>query len=213
MSNNVNKLINEGVEFILPETCYVEEGVEIQAGAKIGSNTQIFGNSIISSGVYIEGGSLIINSTISEDTIIKLSSRIEDSIIGKNCMVGPFAHIRPKSVLKDFSKVGNFVETKNSTLEEGAKASHLTYLGDAKIGKDSNIGAGTITCNYDGKNKFETIIEDNVFVGSNSALVAPIKIGSGATVGAGSTIRNDIPKDSLAITSSDLKLKKDWKRP
>ncbi|MCL4146642.1 UNVERIFIED_CONTAM: hypothetical protein GTU68_009018 [Idotea baltica] len=122
-------------------------------------------------------------------------------------MIGPFAHLRPGSELAEEVKVGNFVETKKSILSKGAKASHLSYLGDSEIGENVNIGAGTITCNYDGKNKFTTKIKENAFIGSNSALVAPVTVGKDSLVGAGSVITKDIPDNSLALTRAELKIK------
>ena len=153
------------------------------------------------------------NCTIAENAEIKPNTLIEDAAIGDNCSVGPFARIRPGTVMKNDSHVGNFVEMKKSTLGEGSKAGHLTYLGDAIIGKKVNIGAGTITCNYDGVNKFKTIIDDNAFIGSNSSLVAPVEIGRTATVGAGSVIAKNVEDEDLAVARGKQRNIKNWQRP
>ena len=138
--------------------------------------------------------------SIGDGAIIKDSTLIEGSVVKNRASVGPFAHIRPGSEIGTGARIGNFVEVKKSVIGSGTKASHLTYLGDAKIGKDVNIGAGTITCNYDGYKKHITVIEDNVFIGSDSQLIAPVKIGKGAYIGAGSTITKDVPSNALALS-------------
>ena len=138
---------------------------------------------------------------------------IENAIIEDDCVVGPFAHLRPDTYLKKGAKVGNFVEIKKSTLGEGSKANHLSYIGDASVGARVNIGAGTITCNYDGANKHPTIIEDNAFIGSNSALVAPVTIGKDSTVGAGSVITKDVPDNQLGLARVEQKNIAHWRRP
>jgi bifunctional UDP-N-acetylglucosamine pyrophosphorylase/glucosamine-1-phosphate N-acetyltransferase len=129
------------------------------------------------------------------------------------CDIGPFARVRPGTELAAGTRIGNFVEVKNTQLGEGSKASHLSYLGDTTIGKDVNIGAGTITCNYDGANKYRTVIEDGAFIGSDSQLVAPVTVGKGATIGAGSTVTKDAPADSLTVSRSRQTSVKGWKRP
>jgi bifunctional UDP-N-acetylglucosamine pyrophosphorylase/glucosamine-1-phosphate N-acetyltransferase len=136
---------------------------------------------------------------IGEGSIIKSFSHLEGARLGPCCIIGPYARLRPGTIAGDGVKIGNFVETKNTNLAKGAKANHLTYLGDATVGEHANIGAGTITCNYDGANKFKTLIGDGAFIGSNSALVAPVSIGANAIVGAGSTITSDVPDDAIAI--------------
>ena len=133
--------------------------------------------------------------------------------MGKNCVVGPYARLRPGTNLRENVKIGNFVETKNTTFEDGSKANHLSYLGDAEIGQKVNIGAGTITCNYDGVNKFQTVLGDNVFVGSNTALVAPVTVEEDAVIGAGSTITSHVPAKELAVARSRQRNIKGWKRP
>lgn len=144
---------------------------------------------------------------------VKPYSLIEDAIIGDNCIIGPFARIRPGSVLKNNVHIGNFVEVKKSQIEQETKINHLSYIGDANIGKNVNIGAGTITCNYDGAVKNQTQIEDDVFVGSNTALIAPIRIQKGATIGAGSTLNKDVPAGKLTLNRADVKTLSNWKRP
>ena len=175
--------------------CIFEGTVELGNSVKIGANC------------------ILKNCSISDDVEIKPNSIIEDATIGENCSVGPFARIRPGTIMHKGSHVGNFVEMKKTTLGEGSKAGHLTYLGDTLIGKNVNIGAGTITCNYDGVNKSQTIINDNAFIGSNSSLVAPVNIGEAATVGAGSVIAKAVEKDDLAVARGKQRNIKNWQRP
>jgi bifunctional UDP-N-acetylglucosamine pyrophosphorylase/glucosamine-1-phosphate N-acetyltransferase len=168
-------------------------------------------DTVIEPGVYLQGkteigedcrigqGAVIEASTLGNNVVIKPYSVIEKSTIDAGAVIGPFAHLRPESEIGREAKVGNFVEIKKSRLAPGVKASHLTYLGDTTIGEDTNIGAGTITCNYDGKRKHPTTIGKNVFVGSNTALVAPVSVGDGSTIAAGSVITKKIPPDTLAV--------------
>lgn len=202
--------MENGVNFDLPETCLVDNSVEIEAGVKIGPNTQILGKTKIGKGTVIEGNSYIINSTIGENVSLKFSVKIDSAVLENNTSAGPFAHIRPETRLEENSRIGNFVETKKVVLGRGAKANHLTYLGDCTVGADTNIGAGTITCNYDGFVKSKTEIGSNVFIGSNTALVAPVVIEDGASVGAGSVITKKVEKDSLAFTRSPQISKAGW---
>ena len=153
------------------------------------------------------------NVTVASDCIIEANCVLENCHIGSNCRIGPFARLREGTQLAAHCKIGNFVETKKAIFGEGSKASHLSYLGDAHLGKQVNIGAGTITCNYDGANKHQTIIEDYVFVGSDTQLVAPVTVGANATIGAGSTIRRNVPPDELTLTESKQKTLYGWKRP
>ena len=132
---------------------------------------------------------------------------------GNLCVIGPFARIRPDSELADEVKVGNFVEIKKSVIAKGSKVNHLSYIGDTSMGKNVNVGAGTITCNYDGANKHQTVIGDNVFIGSDTQLVAPVEVGDSATIGAGSTITHDVPANELTLSRSQQKTRKGWKRP
>ncbi len=193
------RLMVEGVRLEDPATCFIDEDVVVEADVFLGSATRLKGRSIIRAGSIVEGQSWIRDSEIGSGTLVRLGCYIEEARVGKNCALGPFAHLRPGSVLHDKVKVGNFVEVKNSELMEGAKANHLTYLGDAIVGKESNIGAGTITCNYDGFQKHKTVIGDGAFIGSNSSLVAPVEIGAGAIIGASSAITENVPADALAV--------------
>ncbi len=194
-----DKLMDEGVTFINPEASYIDPEVKIGADSTVYPNCHIQGKTVIGKNCIIGPDCWIENSKIEDGAIIKSGSYITDSTVGKNCQVGPYAHLRPMAVLKEGSKVGNYVEIKKATIGKGSKVSHLTYIGDTEMGANVNIGAGTITCNYDGKNKFKTIIGDEVFVGSNTNFVAPVKIGKGAKIGAGSTITEDVPCADLAI--------------
>jgi bifunctional UDP-N-acetylglucosamine pyrophosphorylase/glucosamine-1-phosphate N-acetyltransferase len=164
-------------------------------------------------GVVIEPNCVIINTKIGKGTHIKAYSHIEDSLLADACDIGPYARLRPGTHLADGVKIGNFVETKKAVIAKGSKVNHLSYIGDATIGSGVNVGAGTITCNYDGVNKFNTIIGDNAFIGSNSALVAPVKVGAGATVGAGSIITKDVEAAELAIARSKQRNIQGWQRP
>ena len=148
--------------------------------------------------------------SVADGATIRAFCHLEGASLGPNTEVGPYARLRPGAVLEEKAKVGNFVEIKKSTLGKGAKANHLSYIGDARVGAKTNIGAGTITCNYDGYEKHLTEIGENVFVGSNTAMVAPVKIGNGASIAAGSVITRDIPADALAITRPDLDVRPGW---
>ena len=187
----INKFINKGVIFLKSESCYLSYDTKIETNVIIESNVTIKNNIIIKKGC-----------------IIKSNSYLEGAVINDNCIIGPSARIRPKSIIGKNSKIGNFVEIKNSKIGNNVAVSHLSYLGDSSLGNNINIGAGTITCNYDGQKKQKTIIKDNVFVGSNSSLIAPIIIEPNSIIGAGSVITKNIPKKSLAIERSDLKILK-----
>ncbi|MCX7793896.1 MAG: bifunctional UDP-N-acetylglucosamine diphosphorylase/glucosamine-1-phosphate N-acetyltransferase GlmU [Thermodesulfovibrionales bacterium] len=200
----------EGVTIINPENTYIERDVKIGRDTVIYPGVHIEGKSIIGRGCTIYQNVRISNSILGDNVIIKDSSIIEDSLINEGCQIGPFAHLRPGSKIERNVRIGNFVEVKKSIIGEGTKAMHLSYIGDAEIGKNVNVGAGTITCNYDGFKKHKTIIEDNVFIGSDSQLVAPVRIRRGAYIGAGSTITKDVPEDSLAISRTQQKHIPDW---
>ena len=176
-------------------------------------NVVFEGSVRISEGSNIGPHSVISNSTIGQNTKILSHCNLEHVNIGNNCLVGPFARLRPGTELKDSAKAGNFVEIKKSQIGEQSKVNHLSYVGDAVIGKEVNIGAGTITCNYDGINKSQTIIEDNVFIGSGVELVAPVEVKEGATIGAGSTISKKAPKNKLTLERAQQKTIDGWKRP
>jgi bifunctional UDP-N-acetylglucosamine pyrophosphorylase/glucosamine-1-phosphate N-acetyltransferase len=171
------------------------------------------GHVALSEGVSIGAHCVIKDSKIGPGTIIAPFSHLDGAHIAGHCQVGPYARMRPGTVLADHARVGNFVETKNATLGEGSKANHLTYLGDATIGRRVNVGAGTIVCNYDGANKHRTVIEDEAFIGSNTALVAPVTVGHGATIGAGSTVTQDAPAGELTVARGRQLTIKGWKRP
>ena len=189
------KFINKGVKIVAPETVYFFKDT------RIGKNVTIE--------PYVVFGSKVI---IDSNSTIKSFSHLEKVKIGKNVSVGPFARLRPGTVLKSGSRVGNFVEIKKSNLGKNSKVNHLSYIGDANIGDEVNIGAGTITCNYDGKNKNKTIIKNKVFVGSNSSLVAPVTLNEKSTIGAGSVITKNVKRNSLALTRSNQSEVKNYKR-
>ena len=191
-----NKFTKSGVKMIGPETIFFSEDT------KIGKNVVI--------NPYVVFGKKV---KIGNNVIINSFSHLEDCKVENKVDIGPYARIRPGTILKDGSKIGNFVETKKSTIGEGAKVNHLSYIGDASLGKNVNIGAGTITCNYDGANKFKTCIEDNAFVGSNTSIVAPVTIKESATIAAGSTVTKDVESHELAIGRAKQKNIKGWPRP
>lgn len=196
----IDLLIEKGVDFIDPGLVYIDHSVSIGATTIIYPNVHLEGSTAIGSGSVIYPNVRIKDSRIGNRVMIKDSSVIEGSSISDAAMVGPFAHIRPGSVVGRDARIGNFVELKKTKVGQSSKASHLSYLGDAQIGRGVNIGAGTITCNYDGVHKHLTVIEDGVFIGSDSQLVAPVRIGKGAYVGAGSTITKDVPPEALAVS-------------
>jgi bifunctional UDP-N-acetylglucosamine pyrophosphorylase/glucosamine-1-phosphate N-acetyltransferase len=208
----VAKLMADGVTFRNPSTVVIDSTVTIGADTVIYPFVTIEGTTRIGQDCVVEPGVHLINVTVGNNVHLKTGTVAEDAIIEDEASVGPYAHLRPGTQLGRHVKVGNFVETKKAVFGEGAKASHLSYIGDAEIGADVNIGAGTITCNYDGKNKNKTIIEDGAFIGSDSQLVAPIRIGRGAYVGAGSTITKDVPADALALSRTPQRVIEGWAR-
>ena len=205
------ELMEEGVILIDPETTYVEESVKVGRDTVLYPGVVLQGKTVIGENCEIIGNSRIIDSVLGNNIRVE-SSVIEESILEDGVTMGPFAHIRPKSLLKEKVHIGNFVEVKKSILEKGVKAGHLTYLGDAQVGENTNIGAGTITCNYDGVNKFKTVIGKDAFIGSDSMLVAPVNIGEKALIGAGSVITKDVPSNSLAVSRSKQIIKTDWRK-
>lgn len=204
------RLMAQGVTIFRPDTVVIDAEVEVAADTILEPFTQLLGNTKIGANSRIRSYSVIENCTIGEDVLIRNGSILADSTIGDGAQIGPYAHIRPDSVIGAKAHVGNFVETKKTTLGEGSKANHLAYLGDAHIGKGTNIGAGVITCNYDGVNKHRTVIGDGVFVGSDSTLVAPLSVEDGAYIAAGSSITEDVPQDALALGRSRQVTKPDW---
>jgi bifunctional UDP-N-acetylglucosamine pyrophosphorylase/glucosamine-1-phosphate N-acetyltransferase len=205
----ITKLMLEGgVTFIDPANVYISSRASIGRDTVIYPNVTVEGESRIGEGCLIRSGTRIKESVVGNNVEIRDNCTIRDSEVGSDCTLGPMAHLRGHAVMQDGSKVGNFVEMKKSNLGPGSKASHLTYLGDATIGKDTNIGAGTITCNYDGKNKHETRIGDNVKVGSDTMLIAPITVGDGAVTGAGSVVTKDIEPNTLVVGAPARAIKK-----
>ena len=190
-----NKALVQGVNLIAPETIFL-------------SNDTSFGKNVTVEPYVVFGPKV----KIGDNSYIKSFTHIEGTKIEKNVIVGPYARLRPGTILKNNTKIGNFVETKKSSINQNSKVNHLSYIGDTTIGKNSNIGAGTITCNYDGEKKFKTKISDNVFIGSNTSLVAPVKLEKDSIVGAGSVITKDVKKKSLAITRSSQIEIKNYKR-
>ena len=205
-----NELMLSGVSLIDPETTYIHYGVKIGKDTTIYPNVFLEGNTNIGKGCLIEQGCMIQNSHIGDGSKIKSNSVIESSEIGGQVSIGPFARIRPDSTIGDGARIGNFVEVKKSRIGRGTKANHLSYLGDAIIGKDVNIGAGTITCNYDGVKKHQTIIEDGAFIGSDTQLIAPVKVGKNAYIGSGSTITKNVPPGSLALSRIEQRVVEGW---
>jgi bifunctional UDP-N-acetylglucosamine pyrophosphorylase/glucosamine-1-phosphate N-acetyltransferase len=211
MRGRINEtLMVSGVTIIDPRSTYIDYGVAAGADTVIYPGCRLSGATVIGSGCVIEEGVVITSSKIGDGSTIKSYSVIEDSEVGKENVIGPFARLRPATVLADKVKIGNFVEVKKSTLGKGSKANHLTYLGDSVIGEGVNIGAGTITCNYDGTNKSVTRIEDGAFIGSDSQLVAPVTVGKDAYVGSGTTVTRDVPAGSLVITRAPEKVIEGW---
>ena len=196
-----NRMDIRGDDVHVSHDVIIDVNVVLEGKIRIGKNTYIWPNVVLK------------NVIIGDNVEIFANSVLEDATIADQCSVGPFARIRPGSVLEEGAKVGNFVEMKKTTLGRGSKANHLTYLGDASIGAHVNIGAGTITCNYDGVNKWQTVIKDSAFIGSNTSLVAPVTIAEGATIGAGSTITRDPPAHQLTVARAKQQTVNDWVRP
>ena len=206
-------LMTEGVTLLDPNRFDLRGELTVGQDVVIDVNVVIEGKVVLGDNVYIGPNCIIKDSEIQANSTIEAFSQLDQAVVAEACNIGPYGRLRPGSVLKAKAKVGNFVEMKNATLGEGAKANHLTYLGDAEVGAAANIGAGTITCNYDGVNKSKTVIGENAFIGSNSALVAPVEIGAGATVGAGSTINKNVDNDELALSRAKQRNVKGWQRP
>ena len=194
-----NKFMADGVRIVRPEATYIDASVQIGADTTIFPDTYIEGNTKIGSNCLIEGNVMIRNCQIADNVIIRMGSYCDDSTVSPLCEVGPYARLRPGAELKNKAKVGNFSEVKKSVIGEGSKVNHLTYIGDTDMGAGVNIGAGTITCNYDGQKKYRTIIGDHCFVGSNTNFVAPVEVKPYSKIGAGSTITKEVPQGSLAI--------------
>jgi len=208
-----NELLEAGVTLADPSRVDVRGALTCGTDVYIDIGTVFVGDVTIGDNVEIGPYSLIKDSRIGNNSKILSHCNIEQATIGSSCNVGPFARVRPGTELMSEVKIGNFVETKKSTIGDGSKVNHLSYIGDAEIGKNTNIGAGTITCNYDGANKHKTVIEDDVFIGSGVELVAPITVKKGATVGAGSTISKSVDEGKLTLERGDRKTLNNWKRP
>jgi bifunctional UDP-N-acetylglucosamine pyrophosphorylase/glucosamine-1-phosphate N-acetyltransferase len=212
MRRRINEdLMREGVTLIDPNTTYIDTGVRVGADTVIHPGAHLHGATTIGRGALIEPGVVVTDCTLADGVHLKAGSVLEGSRLGDGCTIGPMAHLRPGTVLTGNNKLGNFVETKKATFGLGSQASHLTYIGDAEVGSGVNIGCGTITCNYDGVNKHRTVIEDDVFVGSDTQFVAPVRIGRGSLIGAGSTITKDVPPDSLALSRTAQKIVVGWR--
>lgn len=195
----VENLLAAGVLIHNPDTVIISPDAEVQPGAEIFGHCEIYGRSLVEKGCVMGSYTMVTDSVFRSGAELREFSHVEQAEVGPDCVVGPYARLRPGARMERGAKVGNFVEVKKAVLGEGAKASHLSYIGDAEVGARSNIGAGTITCNYDGRNKHKTVIDEEAFIGSNTAIVAPCTIGRGALVGAGSTVTKDVPDEQTAV--------------
>ena len=209
---NSEELFNQGVTISDKSRLDIRGDVTAGKDCSIDVNVILEGTVTLGDNVSIGPNTIIKDSVIGSNSKIEPFSHIDQAIIGDDCVIGPYARLRVGSIIENTAKVGNFVETKNSTLGKGSKANHFTYLGDTEVGEGTNIGAGTITCNYDGKDKHKTVIGDGSFIGSNSSLVAPITVGSNATVAAGSVINKDVPDNALGFGRAKQENKKDWSK-
>jgi len=209
-AKKARELMLAGVTIFRPETCDIDADVEIGTDTVIEPFVQLIGRTRIGADCRIRSYSVITNCEIGDGVLARPGCILEDSIVRKGAQLGPYSHLRPGSDIGEGAHVGNFVETKKTRLGKGSKANHLTYLGDSEIGEGVNVGAGTITCNYDGVNKHQTVIEDGAFIGSDATLVAPVRIGRGAYIGAGSCITEDVPADALAIGRGRQVTKEGW---
>ncbi len=208
----VNEIMTQGVTVLDPTRLDIRGVVSVGRDVVIDANVILEGKVVLGDGVHIEANCIIKNSSIASGTVVKAFSHVDEALISEACDIGPYARLRPGSILENGAKVGNFCEVKKSVIGAGSKVNHLSYIGDATVGENVNIGAGTITCNYDGVNKFKTQIDDGAFIGSNTSLVAPVVVGKGATVAAGSTITKEVEVNKLAVArGKQVNLK--WQRP
>jgi bifunctional UDP-N-acetylglucosamine pyrophosphorylase/glucosamine-1-phosphate N-acetyltransferase len=207
------RLMREGVSLRDPARFDLRGTLEAGEDVVIDTNVILEGEVKLGDRVTIGSGCVLKNVTVGDGVVIAPMSVVEDAVIGANCAIGPFARIRPGTELAAGARIGNFVELKNSTIGEGSKVNHLSYVGDTTMGARVNVGAGAITCNYDGANKHRTEIGDDVFIGSDTQLVAPVRVGDGATIGAGATITKDVADHELSLSRSPQKRIKGWKRP
>jgi bifunctional UDP-N-acetylglucosamine pyrophosphorylase/glucosamine-1-phosphate N-acetyltransferase len=206
-------LMRDGVTLLDPDRLDIRGNLRCGQDVTLDINTVLVGDVEIGDRVTVGPNCLIRNARIGSGTHIEANSVVDGAVVGEECQVGPFARLRPGTELAARAKVGNFVETKKAYVGEGSKVNHLTYIGDSRIGKGVNVGAGTITCNYDGVNKFQTVMKDGAFIGSNSSLVAPVTIGENATVGAGSVVTKDVPDQGLAVARGQQRNIQNWSRP
>ena len=204
------RLIAQGVTIFRPETCVIDAEVEVAPGTVIEPFVQLLGSTRIGSECRIRSYTVVENCTLGNDVLIRQSCILADSTVADGARIGPFAHLRPGSEIGEDVHIGNFVETKKAKLHKGVKAGHLAYLGDAEIGENTNIGAGVITCNYDGVHKHTTHIGKDAFIGSDSTLVAPVTVGDGAYIGAGSCITKPVPAGALAVARAHQVTKEGW---
>ncbi|HEY1986041.1 MAG TPA: DapH/DapD/GlmU-related protein [Terracidiphilus sp.] len=209
-ARKASALMAAGVTIFRPDTTVIDTAVEVAAGTVIEPFVQLLGKTRVGAGCHIRSFSVIEDCTIGDNVLIRQSCVLAESKVEAGAKIGPFAHLRPGSEIGEEAHVGNFVETKKARLGKGVKASHLTYLGDTEVGEGTNIGAGVITCNYDGVNKHATRIGKNVFVGSDSTLVAPLSIEDGSFIGAGSCITRDVPAGALAVGRARQVTKEGW---
>ena len=206
-------LMRASVTLLDPARLDIRGNLQCGQDVTLDINTVLEGDVVIGDRVTVGPNCLIRNARIGSGTHIEANSVVDGAVVGEECQVGPFARLRPGTELAARAKVGNFVETKKAYVGEGSKVNHLTYIGDSRIGKGVNVGAGTITCNYDGVNKFQTVMKDGAFIGSNSSLVAPVTIGENATVGAGSVVTKDVPDQGLAVARGQQRNIQNWSRP
>nr|MCU0972832.1 bifunctional UDP-N-acetylglucosamine diphosphorylase/glucosamine-1-phosphate N-acetyltransferase GlmU [Burkholderiales bacterium] len=206
-------LLARGVTLADPARIDVRGTIECGTDVTIDVNCVFEGNVRLGHGVVIGANCVLRDITVGDQSLIAPFSHLEEATIGEGCRIGPFARMRPGTRIAGHVHIGNFVEVKNSVIHDGSKANHLAYVGDTEVGRNVNIGAGTIVCNYDGANKYKTVIEDNVFIGSDTQLVAPVRVGEGATIGAGTTVTRDVPPGVLAISRAKQVAIEGWKRP
>jgi len=204
------QLMDDGVTILYPETCVIDSDVEVGADTVIEPSVQLRGTTRVGSDTRIGSYSVILSCDIGNEVLVQTGCVLEHSLVRARASLGPYSHLRPGCEVCEDAHVGNFTELKKTRLGKGSKANHLTYLGDTEVGEKVNVGAGTITCNYDGVSKHKTIIEDGVFVGSDSILIAPVRIGRGAYVAAATTVTEDVPPDSLALGRARQILKEGW---
>jgi bifunctional UDP-N-acetylglucosamine pyrophosphorylase/glucosamine-1-phosphate N-acetyltransferase len=209
-SRKCQELMAAGVTIYRPDTCVIDPDVEIGADSVLEPFIQILGKSRLGSDCRVRSFSVISDSQLGDKVLVRPGCILDQAQVSTGAILGPYSHLRPGSEIGEGAHVGNFVETKKVRMGRGSKANHLTYLGDAEIGAGVNVGAGTITCNYDGIHKHTTVIEDGAFIGSDSTLVAPVRVGKRAYVGAGSSITDDVPEDALAIGRSRQIVKEGW---